>query len=290
MALPLKPVFIAIALLCASCSSLRQRSGTPIDPALLLLTPADTTSMLWIKMEKLVKTAGFGRFAKSGAIGDWLDLLAAQTTYDPRKDFWEVLIISNGSDYAMLARGQFAPLGMEPEFKKEGSRRTAYRGQTLISTSGIVLTFMSPSCLAVGTKQALEHLVDAHADRRGGPPGALLARAEKIDRKNQIWWASTSPLALIPKQLPAAGGGFNNILANLPRLLNGVQSISGSMDFSAGIGASIEAEFADDARARESSSALGAFLALARMQQLSYYDSVKVEQTGSSMHVALDMP
>jgi hypothetical protein len=297
MALSVRLFTSAALLLCAGCSSLRQRSGTPIDPALVLLTPADTTSLVWIKMEKLVKTPGFDHFAKSGAIGDWLDLLAAQTTYDPRKDFWEVLVVSNGSDYAMLARGQFAPLGMEPEFKKVGSRRTAYRGQTLISTNGVVLTFMSPSCLAVGTRQSLEHLVDAHAGKRGGPPAALLERAEKIDRKNQVWWASTSPATLLPKQVPAAAGGFSNILANLPRLLNGVHAIGGSMDFSAGISASIEAVFADPTQARESATAVQAFLALARAtlpkastQRLGIYDSVKVEQAGSTWRVLIDAP
>ena len=297
MGLLLCRLLIALLLICGGCASLRQRSGTPIDPALLLLTPADTTSMVWIKMEKLVKTAGFGHFAKSGLIGDALDLIAAETTFDPRKDFWEVLIVSNGSDYALLARGQFAPLGMEPEFKNEGSQRSAYRGQTLISTGGSVFTFMSPSCLAVGTRLALERLVDAHAGKRGGPPAALLARSEQIDRKNQIWWASTSPAALMPKQLPAAAGGFNNIFLNLPRLLNGVQAMTGSMDFSAGISASIDAEFSDAAEARESSSALGAFLALARAtvpkrrtRQLGFYDSVKVDQTGSKVHVAIDAP
>jgi len=72
----------------------------------------------------LVKTPGFKHFEKSPAVRDSLDLIATQTTFDPRKDFWEVLIVSNGSDSVLLARGQFAPLGMEPEFKKEGSQRT----------------------------------------------------------------------------------------------------------------------------------------------------------------------
>ena len=243
--------------------------------------------MVWIKMEKLVKTAGFAQFAKSGVIGDSLDLIQSQTTYDPRKDIWEVLIVFNGSDYVMLARGQFAPLGMEPEFKKEGSKRTAYRGQTLISTSGIMLTFMSPSCLAVGTRHSLERLIDAHADKRSGPPAALLERAEKIDRKNQVWWASTAPASLIP------AGSTNNILVNLPRLMNGVQALTGSIDFSAGISASINAEFADAAKARESSSALSAFLALARAtapKERSLYDAIKVEQTASAIHIAIESP
>src|SRR5450631_784561 len=101
MASPLRPLIIALLLLFSGCASLKQRSGTPIDPALLLLTPPDTTSLMWIKMEKLVKTPGFAKFAKSGVIGDSLDLITAQTTYDPRKDFWEVLIVLNENGYVM---------------------------------------------------------------------------------------------------------------------------------------------------------------------------------------------
>jgi hypothetical protein len=297
MALPLRTIWMAVLLLCGGCASPRQRSGTPIDPALLLLTPTDTTSLLWVKVEKLVKTPGFNHLSKSGIINDALALFASQTTFDLRKDFWEVLIVSNGRDNVMLARGQFAPLGMEPEFKKEGSRRAAYRGQTFISTGGIVLTFMSPSSLAAGTRQSLERLVDAHAERRGGPPPTLLERAEKIDRKNQVWWASTSPASLLPTQVPPASGGFSNILANLPRLLNGVRVITGSVDLSGGLNAALTAEFADGARSRESAEALRAFLGLARAtipkertQQLSFYDTVKVEQKETAMHISIDMP
>lgn len=283
--------------LCAGCAPVRPRSGSPIDPALLMLTPGDTTSLLWVKMEKLVKTPGFSHFAKSGLLRDALDLLASQTSYDPRKDFWEVLIISSGTGAVLLARGQLAPLGMEPEFKKEGSKRIGYRGQTLISTGGVVLAFMSPSCLAVGSLQSVEHLVDARVEQRVGPPAALLERANQIDRKNQVWWVSTAPAALIPKQVPAAAGGLSNILANLPRLLYGVRTIAGAMDLSAGIGASFDAEFAASAQARDSASALGAFFGLAkatipqsRPRQHAFYDSIKVERRDITVHISVDAP
>ena len=297
MALRILTIWMAVLFVCGGCGSPRQRSVSPIDPALLMLAPTDTTSLLWIKMEKLVKTPGFDYLAKSGAIHDSLDLIASQTSFDPRKDFWEILFVSNGRDILMLARGQFAAMGMEPEFKKQGSQRTAYRGQTFISSADAVLTFISPSSIAVGGRQALERLVDERAERRGGPPQALMARAEQIDRKNQVWWALSSPASLLPRQIPSASGGFGNILANLPRILNGVRMITGSMDLSGGINLTTTAEFADSVQARQSAEALGAFLALARAtvpkartQQLGFYDSVKIDRSDSAVRIAVDAP
>ena len=297
MALPVKTISIAVLLICCGCGSPRQRSAPPIDPALLMLAPSDSTSLLWIKMEKLVKTPGFDYLAKSGMIHDLLDLVAAQTSFDPRKDFWEMLFVSNGRDILMLARGQFAAMGMEPEFKKQGSQRTAYRGQTFITTGGAVLTFMSPSSIAVGGREALQRLVDERAERRGGPPPALMARAEQIDRKNQVWWALSAPASLLPRQIPSASGGFSNILANLPRLLNGVRMITGSLDLSGGINAAATADFEDGSQARQSADALGAFLALARATvpkartpQPGLYDSVKIDRNDSAVRILIDAP
>lgn len=297
MCLPVKTTWLAVLFFFVGCASSRQRSGSPIDPALLMLAPSDTSSLVWVKMEKLVKTPGFDYLAKSGMIQDALDPIASQTSFDPRKDFWEMLFVSNGRDILMLARGQFAAMGMEPEFKKQGSLRTAYRGQTFISSGGPVLTFMSPSSIAVGGRQALERLVDERAERRGGPPPALMARVENIDRKNQVWWVLSSPAALLPSQIPSASGGFSNILANLPRLLNGVRMITGSLDLSGGINLTATAEFEDSALARQSGDALGALLALARAtapkartQQLGFYDSVKIDRNDRALRISLDAP
>ena len=284
--------FLALALLAFGCASLKQPAGSPIDPALLLLVPSNANSMLWISMEKLVKTPGFAQLAKSEAVTGALDLIAAQTTYDPRKNFWQVLVVSNGNSSVLIARGVFAPLGMEPEFKKEGAVRSAYRSQSLISTGGIVLTFMSPSCLAMGSRQSLEWFLDAHADRKGGPPKPLLERAEMIDRKNQVWWTSGAPAAFIPNQTPAAGG-FSNIVANLPRLLNGVHVMTGSMDFSTGLNLSLSAGYANSAQAKDSAAALNAFIGLAKLtapKQQALYNSMKIDLADTTMLVALDVP
>jgi len=286
----------ALCLLLAGCASLRQPSGSPIDPALLLLVPSSTHSVLWISMEKLVKTQGYAQLVKSETISVPLDLIAAQTTYDPRKTFWQVLIVSNGANSVLLTRGEFAPLGMEPEFKKEGAVRSNYKGQSLIATSGIVLTFMSPSCLAVGSRQSMEWFLDAHADRAGGPPKNLLEWAEKIDRKSQIWWKSFAPAELLPKQVPAAGG-FSNILANLPRLLNGTQSVGGSVDLNSGLRLQLSADYTDSTKAKDAAGALNGFVSLGRAtapkskpQQAALYDALKIEQVENAVRMSVEAP
>ncbi len=289
----MRVVLVGLLLVCAGCASIVQRSGPPIDPTLLMLVPADSTSLAWIKMEKLVKTAGYTELAKSGTVGGALDLIAAQTTYDPRKDIWELLIVSNGAQSVMLARGKYAALGMDVEFKKEGTTRSDYHGQSLVASGGVVLTFISSSCLAIGTRQSLEWLVDARAGKRLAVPPSLMALADKMDRKNQVWWASTAPAAMIPAKSPVVGGAFGNILTNLPRLLSGVNTLTGEMDFSAGLALSLHAGFVDEAHARESSGAMNGFLAIAQAtapKQKELLDSMKISTSGADVAVTFQVP
>jgi hypothetical protein len=284
-----RALITALSLLAAGCASLKQPTGSPIDPALLLLVPSGANSMLWISVEKLVKTEGYAQLAKSDMVSGTLDLLAAQTTYDPRKKFWQVLVVSNGASSVLLARGDFAPLGMEPEFKKEGAQRSNYKGQSIITTGGIMLSFMSPSCLAVGSRPAIEWFIDAQG-QRGGPPKLLLEQAQKIDRKNQIWWTTSTPSVFIPSQTPATGG-FSNIVANLPRLMNGLQAMTGSIDFTTGLSLILNAEFSDATHAKDSSSSLNAFIALAKATAPKpMYDRIKIEQSESKVRISVDAP
>ena len=102
-------VTITVALTLAACK--RTTPGALVDPALSGLVPADTTMLVGIRLEDLLKTPIYKKYLADRPIPQ-LDEFSKQFGIDPRKDLWEVLFISNGQESVVLGRGRF-PTGNE---------------------------------------------------------------------------------------------------------------------------------------------------------------------------------
>ena len=80
-------------------------------------------------------------------------------------------------------------------------------------------------------------------------------------------------------------------LAQVP--LTQTMAITGSMDLSAGLSANLSAEYADAAHAKDASSALNAFISLARAttgKQNSLFDAVQIEQSEATLRISAEAP
>ncbi|MGB9605159.1 MAG: hypothetical protein ACPL88_04685, partial [Bryobacteraceae bacterium] len=135
------------------------------------------------------------------------------------------LVTSDGKHTLALARGKFAPTGMEP--KLEGARRMPYKGYTLIGDERASLVFMNSTTAAAGPAPALRALIDRRGRSRGVSP--LIAKARTLPAGTQLWLVSSDARALA-ESLPASGN-----LAMLARLVAMVESAAAAADLRSGL-------------------------------------------------------
>src|SRR6187551_2503364 len=104
------------ALVLTACK--KSSEGALVDPALSTLVPADTTLLVGVRVEDLMKTPIYQKYLADLAIGP-LDDFTRQTDLDVRKNLWEVLFISNGKENVVIGRGKFSNEA-EPRIDRPG--------------------------------------------------------------------------------------------------------------------------------------------------------------------------
>src|SRR5687768_13198986 len=109
-----------IVLLLAGAGCSRERASVAVDAALLTQVPGDTIALGAMRVKALRQTAAWKRLLEEPGVNAQMDKLAAETSFDPRKDLWEILWSTNGKDTLVYARGEFAPMGLEPKVERDG--------------------------------------------------------------------------------------------------------------------------------------------------------------------------
>src|SRR5215212_2528782 len=109
----------------------RERAAVAVDAALLTQVPGDTIALGAMRVKALRQTAAWKRLLEQPGVNAQLDKLAAETSFDARKDLWEILWSTNGKETLVYARGEFAPMGLEPRIEREGVQRMNYKGSML---------------------------------------------------------------------------------------------------------------------------------------------------------------
>ena len=92
------------AFVCWRCSGRMRPSDPPsveIDPALARLVPGDTTALIGVKVDALRATPLYGKW-----VAPRLDNLAKEKTLGPNKDVSELLVVSNGKNTVVFAKGK----------------------------------------------------------------------------------------------------------------------------------------------------------------------------------------
>jgi len=261
--------------------------GARVDPALSTLVPADTTLLVGIRAEELMKLPLYQRYLADRPIAP-LDEFAKRTGLSVRTDVWEVLLISNGKENVVLGRGKFANEA-EPRLPVEGkAKRFGYKGYTFIGDEETAVLFLGPTVAGFGGTPALRRVVDTR-DQSNGPPAVLAKRMQEVPREAVIWSAYAGGFEM-PKDTPPN-------FANLGKVLSSVESGSFYLDLRLGLAGKATGTAPTDAGAKELNDALRGLLGFARlgitkgkadMQHL--LDGVRVTQEGRNVNVYVDAP
>ncbi len=236
---------LPLVILLAGCGP-KTAPSVRIDPALATLVPGDTVLMAGIRLDALRATPAYRKLAPEalGPVLGGLDL----------KDVWEVLAVSNGRDFAALARGRYSTTGLEPEGARPGEPRTSYKGYTLIGTESAMLAYVNPTTAVVGRGSGVRSVLDQRG-RSSGPPAALASEIAAIAPDNQVWAVG---LGEASRAAPRSGN-----LSNLGTALNLVERFHAAADLRSGARLKATA-LCHNAQDTESlAAALRAFLAFA---------------------------
>ncbi len=280
-------LFVLVLLALAGCKKSEQ--GAIVDPALSTLIPADTTMLVGIRAEELMKTPLYERYLAKRPIGP-LDEFAKRTGLKGRTDVWEVLLITNGKQNVVLGRGKFSNEA-EPRLPMEdvGGKRFGYKGYTFIGDEETAVLLLGPSVAGIGDTAGLRKIVDTR-DKSNGPPAVLAKRMAEIPRAAVIWSAYAGAPMAMPKDLPPN-------MTNIFKILNSVESGSFYMDLRLGLAAKASGSASTDAGAKELHDALRGLIGFARLGATKgnpamgkLLDGVRVTQEGRDVNVYVDAP
>jgi hypothetical protein len=274
-----------LALLCVTGCRTASTQSIRIDPALVMLTPADTTLLAGVRMDVLRPTPLFQRWVKLGP----LDEFAKNTGVDPRKDLWEILIAYNGSSAAVMARGKFAETGIEPKLNIQGARRIPYKGFTLIGNEQAAVVFINPSTAVMGKVPMLKTIIDQRNSPKPGGAAAVLAMARQIPAQNQMWMVARDVRIPVMQEPGMAG--------NMAKMLSMLQTVTAAGDLRTGVTFYADGTCRTEQDAKSLGDAVRGMIGLGRLstpddkkELLRVYDAIKVDQTQRTVRVAGDVP
>jgi len=253
-----------MALLVASGCT-RTRTSVAVDAALLTQVPRDSVAVGAMRIKAMRNTPAWKRLLENKAVNERLDEIAKETTFDARKDLWELLWSTDGKDGLVYARGEFAPMGLEPKSERKGVTRTSYKGQMMIGDENGAVWFINSSTAVAGRTEKLRAMIDSRDTRKVGPGESLQAKIESIPPSAHMWLAADA--AFLPKA-PADGkadGPFANIAQNLPMLLRAVQGLTGHVNLADGVNMEFAATCNDEKGAKLVHDSLRGVLGIARI-------------------------
>ena len=274
------------ALALAGCSPLPQTTSVFIDPQFASLVPADTTLLVGLRVENLVKTPLYQKYLSGGKISI-IDRIARGTGINAEKSLWNLLFVSNGKQSYVLGRGKFADELMAPDFSTKGVRRFGYRGFTLFGDEQQAMLMVNSSTIAVADTPTLRWLVDQRSSLTGLPQ-RLSALTKEIPRQTQFWGAYLGG----PVDLPLTGN-----LQNINKVLGLIVNGTFYFDFTAGVKGTLSGVAANAQDGQQVHDGLQGFLGLGRMmtpktqpQLARAFDGIQVVQEGQRVSVKVTEP
>lgn len=252
---------LVFALLAAAGCS-RQRTSVAVDAALLTQVPSDTVALGAMRVKALRKTTAWQKLLAQPGVNSYFDRLAEETSFDPRKDLWEVLWSTDGKDPLVYARGEFAPMGLEPKIECEGIQRMNYKGSMLLGDGENAVWFVNSSTGIYGRTERLHRMIDERGTAKVGPAEALREQINGLPPDSHFWMVA-EPGAFAGLS-PAEGNAARNVAANLPKLLQSVRMLTMHASLTDGVALELTATCKDEAGARQVHDSLRGLLGLAR--------------------------
>jgi len=272
-----------LLLLLAGCSRKPAETSVFIDPQFSALVPPDTTLLVGLRVENLVKTPLYQKYLSGGKIRI-IDKFARGTGINPEKSLWNLLLVSNGRDSFVLGRGKFADELIAPDFSKKGVARFGYKGLTLFGDEQQAMLMVNSSTIAMGDTSILRTLVDGRASFRGLPE-RLNTLTKEIPHETQFWGAYVGG----PLDLPLSGN-----LENVNKVLGLMGNGLFYFDVSQGVTGTITGVAANAQDAQQAHDGLAGFLGLGRMMMpqnqpdlARALDGIQVTQDGQRVSVKI---
>jgi hypothetical protein len=274
------------AFVLTGCSPLPTGSSVFIDPQFASLVPADTTLLVGLRVENLVKTPIYQKYWSGGKMSI-VDRIARSTGINAEKSLWNLMLVSNGKQSYVLGRGKFADELMAPDFSKKGVRRFGYQGFTLFGDELQAMLMVNSSTIAVADTPTLRWLVDQRSSLTGLPE-RLRALTKQIPRQTQFWGAYLGGAI----DLPLTGN-----LQNVNKILGLVASGTFYFDFADGLKGTLTGVAANPQDAQQVHDGLQGFLGLGRMmtpktrpELARVFDGIQVVQEAQRVSVKITEP
>jgi hypothetical protein len=273
----------------AACHT--DRTSVTVDAALLTLVPEDATALGAIRVKALRNTPVWKRLLENPEINWRAEEFARETSFDIRQHLWELLWSTGGKEVLFFARGEFAPMGLEPKLERQGAQRMNYKGSMLIGNGLTAVWFVNSSTAVFGKTPKLHQLIDARDKRGAGPSPALRERIASLPPGAHIWAvANQEALSRIGAMEGPGSDTPGNLMRNLPKLLLGVESLMLQANLSDGIGVESAAHCRDEKSTRQVYDSLRGLLGVARFtipqgqrdSLLPILDSLQVEQKATT--------
>ena len=267
----MRALLVLVCLALVGCGS-AQTGSMRIDPVLAAMVPQDTLLLAGIRMEDLRTTALYQRWA-AGKAAPQLDDLARRTGFDLRKDLRELLIVSNGKDTLILARGKF--LGAAPP---------------ALGAEQATVEFLNSTTAVAGRPAAVRAIIDRRGGS-GGPPLVLREQIRAIPAGNQIWSAAAGGFADLAKAVPQSGN-----MVNIAKVLSMIDSFTAAADLRAGLKMFASGQCRNDQDAKSLGDAVRGLVGLGRLSTpdnqpdlLRVYDGIQVEQQQRTVRVNVSL-
>lgn len=255
MTLRLTAVFVAaMFLLGLTACTKAPPPGPRIDPAISGFIPADTQLLAGIRLEKIRKTPVYQKFIGQGQMS-FLDGFITETGIDPGK-LWELLIISNGTRFAVIGHGMFSDEG-EPDLEKRGATRFRYKRFTMVGGDVSSVLLVDQTVFAAGDTDQLKAMVDAH-EKSAAPPASIRPLLARMPETAQVWVASTGGNLGVPL-------GLTGNLGNINKMLGLMQSSTIYLDLTDGVKGLAEGTAKSDQDAEQAASGLRALIGFGRL-------------------------
>jgi hypothetical protein len=274
------------ALALAGCSPISKETGVFIDPQFGSLIPADTTLLVGLRVENLVKTPIYQKYLSGDKISI-IDRIARGTGINAEKSLWNLLFVSTGKQSFVLGRGKFADELMAPDFSNKAVHRFGYRGFTLFGDEQQAMLMLNSSTIAIADTPTLRWLVDQRSSLTGLPE-RLRALTKEIPRETQFWGAYLGG----PVDVPLTGN-----LQNVNKVLGLLTSGTFYFDFTDGLKGTLTGVAANAQDAQQVHDGLQGFLGLGRMmtpktrpELARVFDGIQVLQEGQRVSVKVTEP
>jgi hypothetical protein len=284
-------LLLAVLIAAVGCGP-KSATGVSIDSAFRPFLPSNAIALAQIDFQTLRQTP-FYRRHEEVLQTQAFDGMAERVGIDPRRDVAKLLLVWNGKEPFVLAKGQFPTASIDAKLTSLGAQRMSYKNFILFGSparsSRDAVAFVNDQLAIAGPVPAVHEALDNRSGGSGGIPDVLRRELSRIHKGDQLWEVSSGPLlANVP--LPS---NWQSALSNIASY---VSKTHAGMAVDSGVHVDAEITCISDEGAKRVHDALRGSIGLARLATnnnnldlLRLWDSFKVSQSGPTVEVNADL-